>query len=127
MSAEAVVQAALAAALETLELNGVYASAPARARAPYAVLAPVLGGDWGAKDRAGRELRIGATLHDEGPSPARLQALLGEAGVAIEAMPRDLDGWRVASCVLVRSRLAGAGPDRWSGSVDYRVRVLATG
>lgn len=125
MSAEDAARAGLIAALETLELNGVFESTPARARTPYAVLAPVLGGDWGTKDRAGRELRIGATLHDDGPFPARLQALLGEAGAAIEAMPRDLDGWRVASCVLVRSRIAGAGPERWSGSVDYRVRVLA--
>jgi hypothetical protein len=125
MSAEIMAQAALTTALETLELNGVSESAPPRARAPYAVLMPVLSANWGTKDRDGRELRIGVTLYDEGPDAARLRGLLDAAHTAAMAMPRDLADWRVASLVLVRSRVMPSGMDRWSGTLEYRMRLLA--
>jgi hypothetical protein len=126
MSAESVVQAAVLAALRGVAgLNGVYLGPPVKATVPFAELGDLLGGDWSVKDRMGRELRLLVTVRDAGERPARVQALAEAVGAAIEAVPRDLAGWRVASVVLVRSRLSGATGGRWNASVEYRVRVLA--
>ncbi|MEG3176622.1 DUF3168 domain-containing protein [Sphingomonas sp. RB3P16] len=126
MSAESVVQAAILTAVRAVAgVNGVYLGPPTKATPPYAELGELLGGDWSVKDRAGRELRLIVTVRDAGESATRAQALAGAVGAAIEAVPRDLAGWRVASVVLVRSRCAAAAAGRWNASVEYRVRVLA--
>ncbi|MFA6124594.1 MAG: DUF3168 domain-containing protein [Sphingomonas sp.] len=126
MSAESVVQAAVLVAVRGVAgLNGVYLGPPVKATVPFAELGDLLSGDWSVKDRGGRELRLIVTVRDAGDSPARVQVLAGAVGAAIEAVPRDLSGWRVASLVLVRSRLSGAAGGRWNASVEYRVRVLA--
>lgn len=127
-SADGVVRAAALARLSAIDgLNGVYPGTPVKATEPYAVLGDLLSGDWSVKDRAGRELRLAVTVRDAGETPARAQALAGAVCAAIEGLPRDLDGWRVASVALVRQRLAGAAAGRWTASVEYRVRVLAAG
>lgn len=126
MSAESVVHSAvLAAARGVAGLNGVFPGPTVKATLPYAELGEVLGGDWSVKDRVGRELRLIVTVRDAGDSPARAQALAGRIGAGIEALPRDLGGWCVASVVLVRSRFGAAAAGRWNASVEYRVRVLA--
>jgi hypothetical protein len=128
MTAEAVVQAAALAAVRGVAgLNGVYLAPPVKATPPYAELGDLLSGDWSVKDRAGRELRLMLSVRDAAESNARVQALAGAVGAAIEGLPRDLAEWRVASVVLVRSRVSGGPPGRWSASVEYRVRVLAAG
>ena len=130
MSAEGVLHAALVAALRGAGdfggvLNGVFEGPAVRASAPYAEVQPLVAVDWSTKDRAGRELRPAVTIRDAGETPARLHALIGAACAAIEAMPRDLDGWRVASLVFARSRMLAEAPGRWAAVVEYRVRVLA--
>lgn len=126
MSAESVVRAALLAALRDVEgLNGIYAGPPVKATPPYAEVGELLGIDWSVKDRAGRELRLLVTVRDAGESASRIEALAAAAAAAIEGLPRALDGWGVASVVLVRSRLGGSAPGRWSAVLEYRVRVLA--
>ena len=130
MSAEAAVHAALVAALRAADdvagaLNGVFEGPAVKASAPYAEVQPMIAVDWSTKDRAGRELRPAVTIHDASETPARLLTLIGAVGAAIEAMPRDLDGWRVASLVFSRSRTLREAPGRWAAVVEYRVRVLA--
>lgn len=126
MSAESVVQAALLDALRGLPgLNGVFDGPPVKATPPYAEIGELLSGDWSVKDRDGRELRLAVTVRDAGETSARGQTLGGAVGAAIETMPRDLGGWRVASLVFMRSRLLRPAPGRWSVVVEYRVRVLA--
>lgn len=97
---------------------------PAKASAPFVQLRDVSASDWGTKDRAGRELRVGVTVRDVADLPARVEALAGVAEAALLALPRVLDGWRVASVVLTRSAVLGEGERRWAALVDVRVRVL---
>lgn len=126
MSAETILQAAALAALRDVAgLNGVYRGAAVKATPPYAELGDVLAIDWSVKDRPGRELRLLATLRDAGDTPDRVTALAEAAGIALESLPRDLPGWRIASLVLVRTRTASGPAGRWSASVEYRVRMLA--
>jgi len=126
MSAEAVAPAALLAALKGLTgLNGVFEGSPVKATPPYAEIGETLSGDWSVKDRDGRELRLAVTIRDAAETPARVQALANAAGATIEALPRDLPGWRIASLVFVRTRLLRPAPGRWSAVIEYRVRMLA--
>lgn len=130
MSAEAAVHAALVTALRAADdvagaLNGVFEGPAVKVSAPYAEVQPMIAVDWSTKDRAGRELRPAVTIRDASETPVRLLTLIGAVGAAIEAMPRDLDGWRVASLVFSRSRTLREAPGRWAALVEYRVRVLA--
>jgi hypothetical protein len=130
MSAESVLQAALLAALRgdaTLAagLNGVFEGAAVKASLPFAELGEVLAVDWGTKTAAGREIRVAVTVRGAGDTGAAVSALAGMVGTVIEAVPRDLAGWRVASVVLLRTRLLRGGPGAWAAVVEYRVRMLA--
>lgn len=130
MSAESVIQAALVAALRGdaalgAALNGVFEGPQGKATAPFAEIGELLSVDWSTKDAAGREVRLAVTVRDAAETPARLHALAGLAGAAIEALPRDLDGWRIASLSFVRTRVVRGGPGRWSAIIEYRVRMMA--
>ncbi|HEX8300732.1 DUF3168 domain-containing protein [Sphingomonas sp.] len=129
MNAEGAVREAVAAALRgdtalMAGLNGVFDGPAVRASPPYAELGDTLASDWGTKDRRGREVRIAVMLRDHAERAARLGELAGMAGAAIEAMPRALDGWRIASLAHLRSRMAGQGPGKWMAVIEYRVRIL---
>jgi len=124
-----VVQAALVAALQghapiASVVSGIYDGPPVRAAWPYVVIEDGSTSDWSHKTARGREHRIGITIWDDGDTPARLQALMAEAEVAIEAMPRDLAGHRVASLTFLRARVARDADGPWAGFVQYRARTL---
>ena len=124
MSVQAILQAAMAAALEGLDVTGVFEAPPVRGAPPYAVVEEAVLADWGTKDMAGREGRLAVSIHDGGERPVRLRVLAGAAEDAVGAMPRDLgEGWRVASLVFVRSRIVRDGV-RWVAVSEWRVRML---
>lgn len=128
MSALAAVRAAALVRLRgeaALTVNRVWDGADGRGTVPYAVLRDVIASDWGTKDRAGREVRVGVTIRDEGEAPARATALAAAAEAALLDLPRGLTGWRVASVVPVRSAVLAEGQGRWAALIDVRVRVLA--
>lgn len=124
-AAVAAVDALDGAAIEGLgRLSAVFDAAPARAAPPYAVVGDPVLIDWSGAGVTGREGRLTVTLWDAGEVPARLRALLEAAEAAVLAMGPELGGgWRVASLLLVRSRVARAGGDRWTGVSEFRVRM----
>jgi hypothetical protein len=127
--AEAAVRAGVLAVLAddaTLaeELTGVFDGPGVRASAPFAEVGEALSSDWGTKDVRGREVRVGVLIRDLAERPVRLGALVDAAQRAVEALPRDLDGWRVASVAFLRARTAAEGPGRWLAVLEWRVRVL---
>jgi hypothetical protein len=129
MSFEAELQTAVLAALAAepviaAQANGVFLERPVRASAPYLVIGPILTADWSAKGVAGREVRLTVRIHDAGESWARAVSLQGAASIAIEALPRDLGGWRLGSVVLLRARTARDGSAGWLGTIEYRVRAM---
>lgn len=130
MSAEGAVHRALVAALRASAgfggaVNGVFEGPAVKASPPSAEVQPLIAVDWSTKDRAGRELRPAVTIRDAGDRPDRLHALIGAACDAIQAMPREIEGWRVVSLVFSRSRMTREAAGRWAATVEYRVRVLA--
>lgn len=134
MSVQQLLQAALQAALEDHAaladaLTAVFDAPPARAARPYALVEEAVLADWGTKDMAGREGRVAVLLFDAGERPERLRGLAGAAEDAVLAMTRDLgEGWRIASLVLLRSRIArDGGGERWTALSEFRVRMLCEG
>ncbi|WP_374613118.1 DUF3168 domain-containing protein [Sphingorhabdus sp.] len=108
------------------ELIGIFDGPPARIAFPYISIGDGSVTDWSTKTAPGREIRIGLTLWDDGERATRLHQLMGHVEDAVEALPRDLPGWRVASCVFLRTFVARNPAGAWAGVVDYRFRLLST-
>lgn len=129
MSGELAVRAA---ALEALRgegalmagLNGLYDGTPAQAAAPYAVLGESLASDWGTKDGAGLEVRLGLSLFDREETPARLAGLVGLADEVMAGLSGTADDWRIGNVAFLRSRTVKARGEGWTVTLDYRVRVF---
>lgn len=122
------VLAALRAATEIASTaNGVFLERPVRASVPYLVLGPLVVADWSVKDAAGREVRIAVQVHDAGESWTRTVQLQGAAARALQALPREIEGWRLGSVTMLRSRTARDGTTGWVGLVEYRVRAMEIG
>jgi hypothetical protein len=126
--AAAAVQAALVAALRGHApladvVSGVFLGPPVRAAYPYVAVGGAASGDWSHKTGSGREHRLVVSLWDD--DAARAIVLTGEVEAAIESMARVLDGHRIVSLSLARTRMLrerGDGP--WAGVAEYRVRTL---
>ena len=123
MLAEAVL-IALADALGN-QVNGVFDGPAVKASAPWVELGPLVAADWSTKDKPGREVRLVLTVRDRADRPARTHALAAAAGGAVEAVPRELSGWRIASCCFARARVTGDRPGEWSATVEYQIKLLA--
>jgi hypothetical protein len=106
-------------------LTGVYDGPPPHAAFPYVAIADGVVSDWSTKTAIGREIRLALTVWDDGQEAARLHDLIGHVEDAVAALPRDLPGWRIASCVFLRSLVARDPAGPWAGLVEYRVRMLA--
>jgi Protein of unknown function (DUF3168) len=106
-------------------LTGVYDGPPPHAAFPYLAIADGVVSDWSTKTAIGREIRLALTVWDDGQEAARLHDLIGHVEDAVAALPRDLPGWRIASCVFLRSLVARDPAGPWAGLVEYRVRMLA--
>lgn len=126
IGAGAELQAAALAALEAAAgINGVYPGPPVQAAFPYAIVEYGPETDWGHKGRKGREVRIAVVIRDKGERPGRVQALLGEAEAALEALAGTVGGWRLVSFNFLRSRLVKDAGGSWAGTIEFRARMLA--
>lgn len=128
MSVEGAFQSALVAALRAAigdRINGVFEGPAVRATAPYAEIGELLSIDWSTKDAEGRELRSLVQLRDRDETAVRLQGLACDADAAIRALDPALDGWRIASVMLVRNRIVRSGVGQWTALIEHRARVLA--
>ncbi|MFA5969127.1 MAG: DUF3168 domain-containing protein [Sphingomonas sp.] len=126
MSAEQAFQLAALAALAAVPgLNGVFDGPPLKATEPWAEFGELMSIDWGTKDMAGRELRSVIFVRDRGGDVGRVQALAAAANVAVLAIGPDLDGWRIASLVALRTRIVRERHGVWTAVIEHRVRMLA--
>lgn len=105
-------------------LNGVFEAPVSNAAPPYADIGELLVADWGAKQLAGVELRTAILVRDRFDGPARLHSLAAAADAAMAGISRDLNGWRIASLVMLRTRIVRDGPGMWTALVEHRVRMI---
>lgn len=105
-------------------VNAVCAAPAIRAAVPYVELGAILSRDWSTKTEIGRELRFAVSLFDQNEQAERLAVLMAEAEAAIAAMPREIAGWQIVSCVFLRGRINRSG-NPWVGILEFRARMLA--
>jgi Protein of unknown function (DUF3168) len=123
MNALEAVQAALVTLLDGIA--PVYDGAPPRAAFPYIMISDSPVSDWSTKTERGREIRLALTIWDDGEVGESLRTLMIAVEAAMDAFPRNLPGWRVASLVFLRS-LVNREPDAPSAAlIEYRVRMIA--
>ncbi|MFZ2995083.1 DUF3168 domain-containing protein [Sphingobium sp.] len=131
MSAEVTVRAAVIAALRAdgalmAQVNALFDGEPVRATAPYAVVGESVGAEWGGKGIESAEVRVTIALYDAGETPALLAGMMARVDPALGGAP-VLEGWRIVTARLIRSRVArssrqpGSG---WQAVMDYRVRAV---
>ena len=131
MSAEVAARAAVIAALRAdgalmAGLNALYDGEPGRASAPYGHVGEAIGADWGGKDVEGREVRLTIGLRSADETPARLAAMIARIDPALTGAA-VIDGWRIVTARLIRSRVTqgeGRPPSGWRAVIDYRLRVV---
>ena len=119
---EVLADRALTALAAVEGLNGAYDGLPAQASLPYAVIEIGPESDWGWKGGEGRELRLTATVHDDGERPGRLRVLMEAAEAALLGLGGD-GGWRVVNVVPVRRRTMQKRAGQWAGLIEVRVRM----
>lgn len=130
MTAESDIRAALIAELRNdaalgVLVNRVYDGIPVKSSPPTLVVGECVGSDWGVKDKAGRELRIGITTEDDIETPARISSIMPLVDTAVQRLTGTVGLWQVGSLIMVRSRLLRTNAGRWNAVMDYRIRVLS--
>lgn len=113
---------AIADVAELAEVPLYTAAVPAGVLPRIEVAEPI-GADWSAKDWRGRELRTAVTIRLATGQADRLGAMRAAAEAAGETIAGVLDGWRVASAVLLRSRMIEERGGVLAVLVEHRVRV----
>ena len=104
-------------------VHGIFDYPPRRAAMPHVAVGSAESGDWGTKDRAGREVRLTLLLAGTDPDGP------GEAAARIEAMLPSLrgaaDGWEVVAVRLMQSRFTRRREGGWRQQYALRCRCLA--
>lgn len=81
--------------------------------------------DWSAKGTTGREVRTVVNLRVARGQALRLPMLSTAIVAAGEALGGNLNGWHVASAVLLRVRTADRADGTRVVRIEHRVRVMA--
>ena len=89
---------------------------------PAAWIGEIIGSEWGAKDRPGREIRLGLTIADRGPSE-RIAGLVDACEAALVALPRSFAGWENGGAALTRLRMTRRADGLRLALIDVRVRA----
>ena len=124
----AAVRAALAAEpLWAATINRIGDGESEGAPVPSAWIGDVIGSDWGAKDRPGREMRLGLTIVDRGEGE-RIAGLAAAAEAALLAMPSGLTAsggaaWESSGAVVTRVRLSRRRDGTRVAMIDARLRA----
>ena len=105
----------------------IYDGPPPRADFPYIVMSESPVTDWSTKTATGREIRLALTIWDNGEEPARLRTLTRQVEDALQTLPRDLPGWRIASSIFVRSLTSRSPAGPWAVLIEQRMRMLGAG
>lgn len=103
-------------------VHGVFDGTLPRATAPYVAVGAAEGGDWGTKDRAGREVRLTVLLAGAGPAlDDRAAARIGAVASALRGAAED---WTVVSARVLRTRFAFVRDGGWRHETMLRCRCL---
>lgn len=106
-------------------VNRIYDGEPAKASPPTLIVGEALGGDWGTKDRDGRELRLSVTIRDTAETAGRIAPVLPFVEDAVRQLGiAGTMNWAIGSALLIRSRIVSPRSGDWTAVLDFRLRAL---
>jgi len=106
-------------------LNAIVEEAPARTSLPWLAIAASASTDWSTKSHDGREVRVALELHCRGDAPDAAGDLVAAIEARIATLPRDQNGFTVASTRFLRARAEQRAESRRAILIEYAFRVLA--
>ncbi|AKM09286.1 DUF3168 domain-containing protein [Croceicoccus naphthovorans] len=107
------------------ELNAISEEAPLRASLPWLAIVASASSDWSHKTGSGREVRIAIELQARGDDPETAGQLVAEIEKAVEDLPHDQTGFRIANIQFLRARTEQRGGTIRAVLLEYRFRILA--
>ena len=106
-------------------LNAIEEEVPARSAPPWLAVVASASVDWSTKDQLGREIRLALELHSRADDPRDDAPLVSALDRRIEALPREQDGFDVASVQFLRARTERRANNARATLLEYRFRCLA--
>ena len=118
--------AALGEGVVAALVTGIYDGSPAGAALPYLTIGPDLTTDISTKTERRRQHVYAVTAWAAGHSVSTLKPIMAAVEAAVLAMPAALDGHRIVTNDMLRSR-TDADPARGlvRGSIEFRARTEA--
>jgi len=107
------------------QLNSVTEEAPSRTALPWLAIAASASADWSAKDRIGREVRIGLELHCRGDRPDSAAQLVSAIEARIATLPAAQTAYRVVSQTFLRARAEQRAANTRAILIEYRFRLMS--
>lgn len=123
-AAGALVGAVVAALRGVPGLSQVSDGAPLQAADAHAIVEAGPETDWGHKSGAGAEIRFALLIGCGGEAPGRARGLLQRARAAVDALVLEGPVWRLVSLTPMRARVVRVPGGGWTGSAEYRARLL---
>lgn len=123
-AAQTLANAVTAALREVVGLSSVSDGVPIQAGDAHAVVEMGPETDWGHKNGAGAEIRFAVLVRCGGERPDRARRMIGAARSQVEAIGPELQGWRLISLAMMRTRVLREPGPRWTGTAEYRARML---
>lgn len=128
LSLRATMIAALGADTALMALvNSVEDSGAPKMSAPALIVNDLTATDWGARGVTGQLVRIPLVLVDRSDRPDRLADASARVDAVMAGLPVTIDGWRLGTLRLDRSRALRGLDGRWSLFLDYLARLTLLG
>lgn len=122
-AAGALVAAIMAALRDVPGLSQVSDGVPLQTSDAAAVIEAGPETDWGFKAGEGAEMRFAVLVSCAGEAPGRARLLGERVRHAVATVGSELDGWRLVSMAMLRSRELRAPGPKWTAVVEYRARM----
>ncbi|WP_285712583.1 DUF3168 domain-containing protein [Erythrobacter oryzae] len=105
-------------------INAIEEEAPLSVTPPWLGIAASGSIDWGAKDRAGREVRIALELESRTDAAAEDAPLLAAIERRVLDLPPFQPGFELASIRFLRSRSEARADNLRGALLEYRFRIF---
>ncbi len=128
MNAELSVREAIRETLEAdgalrARVNQISDGEPVKASGPWLMLGEGSGTGFGARGVSGVALRVPVILTLRGDTPEDTSAILAALDTAMQAVPDEVNGWKITVLRFERSRLR-RDKTGWRIVTDYALRLV---
>lgn len=106
-------------------INAIEEEMPVTASAPWLGIAASASGDWGTKDRIGREVRVALELESRADEPSADGSLVDAIERRVLDLPPFQSGFELASVRFLRARSEEREANLRGALLEFRFRIFA--